>query len=77
MYTDVLVLMQHLDSPGQQVARLSMNDDSKQIEREETLVWGVGRVRDVRQGPDGLIYLAIEDRRGGPTPVVRLEPAEN
>ncbi len=62
---------------GQQVARLSMNDDSKQIEREETLVWGVGRVRDVRQGPDGLIYLAIEDRRGGPTPVVRLEPAEN
>ena len=25
---------------GQQVARLSMNDDSKQIEREETLVWG-------------------------------------
>ena len=62
---------------GQQVARLSMNDDSKQIEREETLVWGVGRVRYVRQGPDGLIYLAIEDRRGGPTPVVRLEPVEN
>ena len=62
---------------GQQVARLSMNDDSKQIEREEVLVWGLGRVRDVRQGPDGYIYLAIEDRRGNPTPVVRLEPVGN
>ena len=59
---------------GQQVAHLSMNDDSRQIEREETLVWGLGRVRDVRQGPDGYIYVAIDDRRGGLTPVVRLEP---
>ena len=58
---------------GQQLARLSMNDDSKQIEREETLVWGMGRIRDVREGPDGLIYLAIEGRNG-PTPIVRLEP---
>ena len=61
---------------GQQLARLSMNDDSKQIEREETLAWGLGRIRDVREGPDGLIYLAIEDRRG-PTPIVRLEPVGN
>jgi hypothetical protein len=29
----------------------------------------------VRQGPDGYIYLAIEDRRGAETPIVRLEPA--
>jgi len=28
----------------------------------------------VRQGPDGFIYLAIDDRQGAPTPVVRLEP---
>jgi hypothetical protein len=28
----------------------------------------------VRQGPDGYIYLAIEDRQGGRTPIVRLEP---
>ena len=62
---------------GQQVARLSMNDDSRQIEREETLVWGMGRIRDVRQGPDGYIYVAIEARGGAPTPVVRLEPVED
>ena len=54
-----------------------MNDDSRQIEREETLVWGLGRVRDVRQGPDGYIYVAIDDRQGGLTPVVRLEPVGN
>ena len=62
---------------GEQLARLRMNDDSRQIEREETLVWGLGRVRDVRQGPDGYIYVAVDDRRGGLTPVVRLEPIGN
>ena len=62
---------------GEQLARLRMNDDSRQIEREETLVWGLGRVRDVRQGPDGYIYVAVDDRRGSLTPVVRLEPIGN
>jgi glucose/arabinose dehydrogenase len=41
----------------------------------ETLVQRQGRIRDVRQGPDGYIYLAIESRTGGQTPIVRLEPA--
>ena len=36
----------------------------------------MGRIRDVRQGPDGYVYLAIDDRRGGATGIVRLEPAE-
>ena len=58
---------------GQQLARLTM--DGQQVEIEETLVHGRGRIRDVRQGPDGYIYLAIDNRQGEPTPVVRLEPA--
>ncbi|MEX2572514.1 MAG: PQQ-dependent sugar dehydrogenase [Gemmatimonadota bacterium] len=34
------------------------------------------RIRDVRQGPDGFIYVAIDDRQGGGlTEIVRLEPA--
>lgn len=41
----------------------------------ENLAQRIGRIRDVRQGPDGFIYLAIEDRRGEPTGIVRLEPA--
>ena len=28
----------------------------------ETPAYGIGRVRDVRQGRDGYIYLAVEDR---------------
>ena len=40
------------------------------------LMLGFGRIRDIRQGPDGFIYVAIDDRQGGTmTPIVRLEPA--
>mgnify|MGYP001394207634 FL=1 len=59
---------------GQQLARLTPSVDRPgQVEQEETLAYGIGRVRDVRQGPDGYIYLAVE-RRGAPGRVVRLEP---
>ena len=57
---------------GEQLARLTL--DGRRVTAEETLLEGLGRIRDVRQGPDGLIYLAIDDRRGGETPIVRLEP---
>ncbi len=58
----------------EQLARLVM--DGREVRREETLVYGMGRIRDVRQGPDGLIYLAIDHRDGEPTAVLRLEPAD-
>ena len=58
---------------GQQLARLTM--DGPAVEIEETLVHGMGRIRDVRQGPDSYIYLAIDDRGGAPTPIYRMEPA--
>ena len=59
---------------GQQLARLTPSVDRPgRIEQEETLAYGIGRVRDVRQGPDGDIYLAVE-QRGGAGRVVRLEP---
>jgi len=58
---------------GQQIARLTMN--GQRVVREETLLQGMGRVRDIRQSPDGYIYVAIESRDGLPTAVVRLEPA--
>lgn len=59
---------------GEQLARLTL--DGHRVTREETLVQDMGRIRDVRQGPDGYIYLAIDDRQGGLTPVVRLEPVQ-
>ena len=61
---------------GRQLARLTPSVDLPgRIEQEETLAYGIGRVRDVRQGPDGYIYLAVE-QRGRPSRVVRLEPVE-
>jgi glucose/arabinose dehydrogenase len=58
---------------GEMVDRLTL--DGEVIVSSETLLHRMGRVRDVRQGPDGYIYVAIEDRSGAPSPIVRLEPA--
>jgi glucose/arabinose dehydrogenase len=57
---------------GQQLSRLTMKDD--RVVNEELLVQQMGRIRDIRQGLDGFIYLVIDDRDGKPTPVYRLEP---
>ena len=58
---------------GEQLVRLTM--DGNRVTSVEQLAQRIGRIRDVRQGPDGFIYLAIEHRQGQPTPIVRLEPA--
>ena len=58
---------------GTQIARLTL--DGQRVVSEETLVKGLGRIRDIRQGPDGYIYLAI-DSDAGPQSIVRLEPTE-
>jgi aldose sugar dehydrogenase len=57
---------------GEQLSRIVL--DGQRVALEETLVRRMGRIRDVRQGPDGYIYLAIDHREGGPTPILRLEP---
>lgn len=59
---------------GQQLARLTLN--GHEVEIEETLVHDMGRIRDVRQGPDGFIYLAVDGRGGRLTPILRLEPVD-
>jgi aldose sugar dehydrogenase len=62
---------------GQRLVRLRL--DGQRIVRQEDLLRDIGRVRDVEQGPDGTIYLAIDggtrDADGPPTPILRLEPA--
>ena len=59
---------------GEQLGRVTIAGDK--VLARETLLPGVGRIRDIRQGPDGFIYLATEDDDGKPTPVVRLEPVD-
>ena len=57
---------------GGRVDRLTI--EGGRVTGRETVFEGMGRVRDVREGPDGYIYVALEQRRGGSTPIVRLEP---
>lgn len=54
---------------GQNVDRIRVKD-GQLVEREE-IVHGLGRVRDVKIGPDGFVYLALNN----PDKVVRLVPA--
>jgi len=58
---------------GEQVARLTL--EGQRVVNEETILTGNGRIRDIRQGPDGLIYLAIDHRRGAEMNILRVEPA--
>ena len=57
---------------GERVDRLTIEDG--RVVASETILRGMGRVRDVREGPDGFIYVALESRGDDETPVVRLEP---
>ena len=61
---------------GERISRLTM--DGQKVVLEETLLHRMGRVRDVRQGPDGYIYVAIDgNERGDKTPIYRLDPADD
>jgi aldose sugar dehydrogenase len=63
---------------GQRLVRLRI--DGQKVVSEETLLQRMGRIRDVQQGPDGLVYVAVDgDARGfdgKPTPILRLVPVE-
>mgnify|MGYP001296074852 FL=1 len=55
---------------GEMLVRLELDGDK--VRREERLLVGaVGRIRDVRVGPDGLIYLLTDSDNGR---LIRLEP---
>ena len=63
---------------GERLDRLTVEDG--RITAAETVARCIGRIRDVRQGPDGYIYLAIVGRgrmvgEGPATQILRLEPA--
>ena len=51
------------------LARLELADGK--VAREEKLLQGIGRVRDVRQGPDGFLYLVTDESDGKLVRVVR------
>jgi glucose/arabinose dehydrogenase len=51
----------------QMLVRLTLDGDK--VVKEERLLQGIGRVRDVRQGPDSLLYLLADNK------LLQLQPA--
>jgi glucose/arabinose dehydrogenase len=54
---------------GQMLVRLTL--DGEKVLGEERLLQGRSRLRDVRMGPDGLVYLLTDEAQGA---LLRLEP---
>jgi glucose/arabinose dehydrogenase len=57
---------------GQGVMRVRL-DGEKAVDEEMMLTGSIGRVRDVRVGPDGLVYLLTDLPNGG---ILRIEPVQ-
>jgi glucose/arabinose dehydrogenase len=64
---------------GKQLQRVAFNQPSQAERREPLLAQLDVRIRDVKQSPDGLIYVATELASGGTDPdgtVLRIEPVD-
>jgi glucose/arabinose dehydrogenase len=53
--------------------RVVFNDQLQELRRETLLTQLHQRIRDVRQGPDGLLYVVTDEDDGA---LLRLEPAD-
>jgi glucose/arabinose dehydrogenase len=53
--------------------RVLLNDKLEELRRESLLVDLHQRIRDVKQGPDGLLYIATDEPQGA---ILRIEPAQ-
>ena len=59
---------------GTQLHRIVLNKDGLPILRQALLGELNQRIREVQQGPDGLLYLLTDEESGS---LLRLEPVEN
>jgi len=59
--------------PTGQMQRIEFNDDWEELRREPMLRELNQRIRDVREGPDGLLYVLTAEAPDGA--VLRIEPA--
>jgi glucose/arabinose dehydrogenase len=60
-------------APSGRLERISFNDNMEEQRRESLLVDKRWRIRDVRQGPDDLLYVITDERNGA---LLRIEPAD-
>ena len=54
------------------VERVVLNEKIEEMRRESLLTDLHQRIRDVKQGPDGLLYVATDEEQGA---ILRIEPA--
>jgi aldose sugar dehydrogenase len=54
------------------IQRILFNEKMEELRRESLLVDLRQRVRDIRQGPDGLLYVLTDEKQGA---LLRIEPA--
>ena len=59
---------------GLQLHRFAFDEKGGLLGRETMLDSLRQRIRDVRQGPDGFIYLAVDGAQGG---ILRIEPVKS
>jgi len=53
--------------------RILFNEKMEELRRESLLVELRQRIREVRQGPDGLLYLLTDEKEGA---VLKIEPVQ-
>jgi aldose sugar dehydrogenase len=60
---------------GEKLIRMEIK--GREIASQETVIADSGRVRDVKMGPDGLLYVLLQNRNGDPKggSIIRLVPA--
>jgi glucose/arabinose dehydrogenase len=54
------------------IERILFNEKMEELRRESLLVDLRQRMRDIRQGPDGLLYVLTDEKDGA---LLRIEPA--
>jgi glucose/arabinose dehydrogenase len=54
------------------IERIVFNEKWEEIRREQMLMEMRQRIRDVRQGPDGFLYVLTDEDQGA---LLRIEPA--
>ena len=55
--------------------RIVFNENTEEMRRELLLTELKRRIREVREGPDGLLYLLTDEENDGA--LLRIEPAAN
>jgi glucose/arabinose dehydrogenase len=60
-------------APSGRLERIAFNDNMEEQRRESLLVDKRWRIRDVRQGPDDLLYVITDERNGA---LLKIEPVE-